>query len=122
MRLEPDERPADAVVRETWEETGLVVRAESILGVFGGPEFLVNYPNGDQTQYVITAFGCSIVGGSLRLVTDETIAARFWSHAEAARLSLAPWLASVLPEVYAARSKAIFQPATWRPAECVPHG
>ena len=34
--IEPEETPADAAVREAWEETGLVVALTRIVGVFGG--------------------------------------------------------------------------------------
>ena len=34
--IEPGETPADAAVRETWEETGLFVRLTRLVGVFGG--------------------------------------------------------------------------------------
>lgn len=113
--IEPDERPADAAVRETWEETGLVVCVERVLGVYGGPEFVVCYPGGDEAQYVIIAFGCAINGGTLRASSDETSGAGFYSEAEAARLPLAPWLAAVLRDVYDARETAIFHPASWQP-------
>src|SRR5213082_3542447 len=33
--IEPGENPADAAVRETWEETGLTVEITGILGVYG---------------------------------------------------------------------------------------
>jgi 8-oxo-dGTP pyrophosphatase MutT (NUDIX family) len=35
--IEPGETPADAAVREMWEETGLLVRLVRILGVYVGP-------------------------------------------------------------------------------------
>src|SRR5512144_1972777 len=46
--LEPYETPADAAVRETWEETGLLVRLVRIVGVFGGPVCSTTYRNGDR--------------------------------------------------------------------------
>src|SRR5688572_30596106 len=49
--MEFDETPADAVVREAWEETGLMVTPRRVFGVYGGPEFIVRYPNGDESQY-----------------------------------------------------------------------
>ena len=48
--IEPDEAPADAVVRETWEETRLFVRPTRLLGVFGGAQFVVRYQNGDESD------------------------------------------------------------------------
>jgi 8-oxo-dGTP pyrophosphatase MutT (NUDIX family) len=80
--IEPDERPADAAVREAWEETGLVIRVERLLGVYGGPECIVRYPNGDETQYVIVAFGCAIEAGEAKPDYDETAAVGFWSESD----------------------------------------
>ena len=42
--VEIDETPATAVVREVWEETGLLVAPRRLFGVYGGPRFLVRYP------------------------------------------------------------------------------
>ena len=36
--IEPCETPGDGAVRETWEETGLIVELTGILGVYGGKE------------------------------------------------------------------------------------
>src|SRR6185503_15264313 len=54
--VDPEETPADAVVREVWEETGLQTTPVRLLGVYGGPSCLVTYPNGDRTAYVISVF------------------------------------------------------------------
>jgi 8-oxo-dGTP diphosphatase len=113
--VEPDERPADAVVREAWEETGLLVRPERVVGVFGGPECVVRYAHGDEAQYVIVAFACAVVGGAPRPDGEETEAVRYWSAGEAAALPLAPWLRAVLPLVYAGAAGPGFEPPTWAP-------
>lgn len=39
--IEPDETPANAVVREVWEETGLLVAPVRVLGVYAGTDFVV---------------------------------------------------------------------------------
>ena len=98
--VEPDERPEDAVVREALEETGLRVAPQRVLAVFGGPECVVRYPNGDETQYVICAYECRVVGGTPRPDDEETTAVRWWSLDDARRLPLAPWLRSVLPAAF----------------------
>ena len=113
--LEPNERPADGVVRETWEETGLLITPEYVLGVFGGPDCVVRYPNGDEAQYVITAFGCRVVGGTLRPDGKEIRAAQYWGRSEAEALSLAPWLRSVLQHAYGRSAGSAFHPANWTP-------
>jgi ADP-ribose pyrophosphatase YjhB (NUDIX family) len=98
--IEPDESPADAVVREAWEETGLVVEARRVMAVWGGPGFVVRYPNGDETQYVMAVYECAVTGGALRPDGEETTEARFWREDEAAALPLAEWLRPVLPRLY----------------------
>jgi 8-oxo-dGTP pyrophosphatase MutT (NUDIX family) len=111
--VEPDERPADAVVRETWEETGLYVSPRRLQAVYGGPEFVVRYPDGDEAQYVVSAFECAVIRGSLETATPETVDARYISLAEAQTLALSPWLRACLPSVYSGNEQ--FAPAVWQP-------
>jgi 8-oxo-dGTP pyrophosphatase MutT (NUDIX family) len=113
--IEPDETPADAVVRETWEETGLWVEPHRIVGVYSGPEFIVRYANGDESQYVIIAFECSVRAGHLRPDEDETLEVCYWNRAKAGALPLASWLRTVLPAFYTRQASAAFEPPDWRP-------
>ena len=116
--IEMTDTPADAVVREVWEETGLLVSPTRVLAVLGGPAFVVHYPNGDETQYVATVFECEVCGGELRQRGDggdEVQAARFVSQDEAGDLNLTPWLRPVLSRFYQ-RDAMWFEPPTWRPA------
>ena len=59
--VDPGESAARAAEREALEETGLIVQATRLAGVYTSPE--VNYPNGDRCVYVTTAFRCKIVSG-----------------------------------------------------------
>ena len=115
--IEMADSPADAVVREVWEETGLFVAPTRVLAVLGGPAFVVYYPNGDETQYIATAFECEIRGGELRDRgdDDEIQAARFYARDEALDVKLAPWLKPLFWRLYA-REATWFDPPTWRPA------
>jgi 8-oxo-dGTP pyrophosphatase MutT (NUDIX family) len=70
--LEPGESPAQGVVREVEEETGLVVEPVRIAAVLGGPECRVRYPNQDQVEYVVTVFDCRRISGALITSNDET--------------------------------------------------
>jgi 8-oxo-dGTP pyrophosphatase MutT (NUDIX family) len=54
--IEPGETPADAAVREFGEEAHALVSIVRVLGVFGGPEFVATYPNGDRIAW--TSIAC----------------------------------------------------------------
>ena len=70
--MEPDESPRECAVREAEEESGVTVQLGGVLGVLGGPEYRVTYPNGDQTAYVVTVFDATVIAGSPRPDGDET--------------------------------------------------
>ncbi len=113
--VEPDEDPVDAVVRETWEETGLLVKPVALIGVFGGPHFVVRYANGDETQYVMTVFECLRVSGSLSDSSDEETATQFVSEGEFNTLLVSPWTRDVLPLCYARPKQPIISSPVWVP-------
>jgi 8-oxo-dGTP pyrophosphatase MutT (NUDIX family) len=101
--IEPGESPAQAVVREVLEETGLVVRAQRVVGVTGGASSRVTYQNGDRVEYVVTVFECVRVSGDLSCDNDETEALAWFSLDELPQLAF-PYPAAVLepaiPEAY----------------------
>jgi ADP-ribose pyrophosphatase YjhB (NUDIX family) len=76
--IEPDESPQQAARREAEEEAGVTLELGPILGVLGGPEFRITYPNGDETSYVSTVFAATVIGGSPRPDGDETSAVAWW--------------------------------------------
>jgi len=114
--VDPEETPADAVVREVWEETGLYVAPVRLLGVYGGPSCVVTYPNGDRTAYVMTVFECEARSGTLRATSDETTAAAFVGAAELSRYRTSPWVQHVLPGFYDRSRSGHFDAPSWRPA------
>jgi 8-oxo-dGTP pyrophosphatase MutT (NUDIX family) len=75
--IEPGETPAEAIVREVWEETGLRVIPERVVGVFGGKAFRTVYPNGDQVEYTVVLFECKNVGGELQPLDGEALEFRY---------------------------------------------
>ena len=77
--VEPDESPQQAAVREAQEEAGVAVELGPILGVIGGPEFRITYPNGDQTSYVSTLFDATVIAGTPTPDGDETSSVAWWA-------------------------------------------
>jgi ADP-ribose pyrophosphatase YjhB (NUDIX family) len=72
--VEIGESVRDAVTREVREETGLIVAARRLVGVYSMPSLqLVRYPDGNVWHYVSVSFECTVRGGSLT-TGDETLA------------------------------------------------
>ncbi|MFF7637240.1 NUDIX domain-containing protein [Kitasatospora sp. NPDC008050] len=69
--IDPGEQPADAAVRECYEETGVHVVPELLTSVTVSPQ--VTYPNGDRTQYLEITFRCRAVGGEARVNDEESL-------------------------------------------------
>jgi 8-oxo-dGTP diphosphatase len=67
--LDPGEQPAEAILREIREETGVEAVVERLAGVALHP---VTYPNGDRCHYLNTWFRCRAVGGEARVNDDES--------------------------------------------------
>jgi len=69
--IEPAEQPADAAVREVFEETGVVAVPETLSSVTVFQP--ITYPNGDHVQYLELAFRCRAAGGEARVNDDESV-------------------------------------------------
>ncbi|MBO9308684.1 MAG: NUDIX domain-containing protein [Chloroflexi bacterium] len=76
--LDPSEEPAEAVVREVWEETGVLVQPERVVAVHGGEDFFTRYPNGDQVYIVSITFACRPLRGEPRVNDDESLEVRYF--------------------------------------------
>jgi 8-oxo-dGTP pyrophosphatase MutT (NUDIX family) len=114
--IDPDESPEDAVVRETWEETGLHVEPTRLRAVLGGPRFRVTYPNGDQVGYVAAVFDCRQIGGTLRPDGEEITEARFFQRSELTGLDLSPYAEAIL-SLIGVTDVPIVTRVTWRPPQ-----
>lgn len=114
--VEPYETPADAAVRETWEETGVHVLLTRIVGVFGGPICSGTYSNGDRISWVCTTFAAERLSGTLKPDGQETLEARYFARDEIDRLRRKPHVALFVDAALAATGEAYFEPPTWRPA------
>ena len=113
--VEPEEIPADAAVRETWEEAGVLVRLKKLTCVCGGPDFVVRYANGDENSYVMTVFEAEVVSGEPRADGVETLEARWFSREETRALNVARWMPEVLARVFEEDEAGRFRAARWEP-------
>jgi 8-oxo-dGTP pyrophosphatase MutT (NUDIX family) len=77
--MDPGEEPADTVIREVREESGLDVIPERVSGVYSGEDYHVRYPNGDESIYVDIAFVCRPVAGEPHIGDDESLEIRYFA-------------------------------------------
>ncbi|MEU6486528.1 NUDIX domain-containing protein [Streptomyces sp. NPDC046887] len=68
---EPGEQPAEAIVREVYEETAVDCVAERVVLVQTLDP--VTYPGGDRCQYLDICFRCRATGGEARVNDDESL-------------------------------------------------
>ncbi|GAT69414.1 NUDIX hydrolase [Planomonospora sphaerica] len=108
--VDPGEGPADALVREMREELGVEVEPTAVLGVFGGPEFVAEYRNGDQVAYVATVFACRIVAGEPVPDGEEVARFRFAAPGEYDGMPMAPTMRHILARIDPASPEAWFDP------------
>lgn len=68
--LEYNETLEDALKREVYEETGLIIKNPELFRTYSGPDFFQIYPNGDQVHGVLVVYICREFNGEL--VCDQT--------------------------------------------------
>lgn len=78
--MELGESAEEAAVREIREETGLIVAATKLIGVYS--KFFETLANGDRCQSVTFFFRMKILGGTLHIDHKETFDLRFFAPAE----------------------------------------
>lgn len=68
--VEPGEEPADAAVREIFEETAVIAEPEALIAVTSFDE--ITYANGDVVRYLDVLFRCRAAGGTARVNDSES--------------------------------------------------
>ena len=114
--MDPGEQPADAAVREAYEETGLHIEPTRVIGVYGGPQLCLTYPNGDIVSYVGIAFAARVVGGSERPCDDEVDRLGWFDRTQALALPMAPHTRAMIEDAFADAPGAAFAAPDWHPA------
>jgi ADP-ribose pyrophosphatase YjhB (NUDIX family) len=77
--VDPGESVSEACEREVLEETGLIVIAKKLLGVYSNPHMLVEYADGNRFQNVVLNFEVKVIGGEL-IISNETTAVDFFDQ------------------------------------------
>jgi ADP-ribose pyrophosphatase YjhB (NUDIX family) len=113
--IEPEESPADAAVREMYEETGLHVQLQGVLGVYGGPQFTGTYPNGDNVSFLMVVFEGTRIGGTPRPDLEETLEVRYFARSEIEDLDTQPWVDEVLENAWSQAARPYFSQPSWTP-------
>ncbi|WP_044795182.1 NUDIX hydrolase [Bacillus cereus] len=77
--LEYNETLEDALKREVFEETGLIIKNPELFRTYSGPDFFQIYPNGDQVNGVLVVYICREFHGELVCDQSESKELRFFS-------------------------------------------
>lgn len=83
--VDPGEHPAQAIVREVQEETGVTVEVEHLVSIdVVGP---MTFPNQDVCRFLSLVFRCRYVAGKARVNDDESMDVRWFSLDELPELN-----------------------------------
>jgi 8-oxo-dGTP diphosphatase len=101
------ENDAYTAQRETGEETGLEIEIERLMGVHS-PAEAWRYPNGDETQAVVTVYRAHPIGGAERPDQTETLRLDWLTPQEMLQLDVPPPLARLHRAVAANLDRGVF--------------
>jgi 8-oxo-dGTP pyrophosphatase MutT (NUDIX family) len=111
--IEPDESPTDAAVRETWEETGVLVEPLRLTGIYTGPDYFITFSDsGDQIVAYSVIFLCRAIGGEAKPDGLESADVAYFAPEVLAGDFLSPRWRFRLGHVWDGRASAYFNPPT----------
>lgn len=87
--MEPGETIGDCAVRETREETGIIIEIDRLVGVYSDPRHIAAYSDGEVRQQFSVCFAGRPVGGQLA-TSSETREVAWVTLGELDRLEIHP--------------------------------
>lgn len=93
--VEIGETFSECVVREAFEESGLHVKPQRLIGLYASPQWDLRYPNGDEVQQFTVAFECVITGGELHPDGHESTLSQFFPMAQPP-VPCPPWYVAMI--------------------------
>ena len=70
-----------------WEETGLHVAVQKLIGIYTNPHMITEYADGNRFQFMSFCFEAAVTDGELGL-SDETTAYDYFSPEEMEKIDL----------------------------------
>lgn len=93
------ESPSEAAIREAREEIGAEVRLRGLLGVLGGTDYEVTYPNGDRAAYVTAVYEAEIASGVPAVADGELSDIAWFRPADLTQITLSRFSRALLTAV-----------------------
>ena len=103
--MEIGESVADAAVRETHEETGVLIEITGLVGIYTDPGHVMAYDDGEVRQEFSVCFHARPISGEPRQDDTETKAAKWVDPADVRRLIIHPSMRRRIVDAIAARSE-----------------
>jgi ADP-ribose pyrophosphatase YjhB (NUDIX family) len=96
---------AQCAEREVKEETGLIVQAYRLVGVYSDPEHVFAYSNGEVRQEFSVCFACRILAGDIA-ISNESLGVKFWPVQDLDTVNMHPSIRQRLSHYLSGRSEA----------------
>ena len=101
--LDLGESIADTAVRETYEESGIIIRVTGLVGIYSDPNHVIEYSDGEIRQQFSITFRAEPVGGSLQ-TSSESTEVGWVSQDDTQRLDINPSMRLRIQHGFAMRS------------------